>query len=91
MCVFHIVLELSSDVVIAAEFEFKKITYILSILSASECKKTVSKHIPKTESFHLNTDKPWDTLIAQMLAKISSTLRPQLLNIDNYDIMFYIT
>jgi hypothetical protein len=41
-----------------------------AILSATELKKPVSRQEPKGASFTLATDKPWDTLKAQLLAKI---------------------
>jgi len=38
----------------------------------------------------LSTDEPWDTMKAQILAKISTALNPPLVDFDNYNIMFYI-
>lgn len=68
----------------------KTITFILSILSAPEAKKQVSKHNTKTQSLQLSTDKPWDTLKAQILVKLDSALAPSILDYENYDVMFYI-
>jgi hypothetical protein len=68
----------------------KTITYILSILSAAEAKKSTSKRVAKNQSMQLSTDEPWDTMKAQILAKISMALNPPLINFDNYDITFFI-
>jgi hypothetical protein len=38
----------------------------------------------------LSTDEPWDTMKAQILAKISTALNPPLVDFNNYDITFYI-
>jgi hypothetical protein len=66
------------------------ITIVLSVLSASEAKKPASKREPKTQSAQFSTDEPWDTLKAQVLAKISTALNPPSINFAHYDIMFYI-
>ena len=50
--------------------------YTLTILSGTELKKPVSQQEPKGTSFTLATDKPWDTLKAQLLAKIDTALQP---------------
>jgi hypothetical protein len=68
----------------------KKVTYILSILSANEAKKTPAKRETKTGSVRLNTDKPWDTVKAQILVKIDAALHPKPLEFINYDINYYI-
>ncbi|KAH7907681.1 hypothetical protein BJ138DRAFT_1014114, partial [Hygrophoropsis aurantiaca] len=67
-----------------------EVSYIISILSAAEMKKAPSKRIVKNESFDLNDNEPWDTLKAQILQKISTTLNPQVLDFDDYDVTFYI-
>jgi len=64
---------------------------VLSILSASEAKKSVSKREPKTHSVQFSTDEPWDTLKAQLLAKISIALNPPIIDFAQYNIMFYIS
>jgi hypothetical protein len=64
--------------------------YILSVFSASEMKKPLLKHIAKTQSFQLSLDKPWDTMKAQILAKISAVLDPQQINFSDYEVSFYI-
>jgi hypothetical protein len=40
----------------------KIIAYILSIISYSKAKKTVSKHVPIGRWLKLQSDEPWDTL-----------------------------
>ena len=68
----------------------KTITYTLLILSTAEAKKIASKCVAETQSMQLSTDEPWDTMKAQILAKISTALNPPLVDFDNYNIMFYI-
>lgn len=63
---------------------------VLSVLSASEAKKPVSKREPKTQSAQFSTNKPWDKFKAQVLAKISTALNPPSISFTHYDIMFYI-
>jgi len=64
---------------------------VLSILSTSGAKKSVSKREPKMHSVQFSTDKPWDTLKAQLLAKISIALNPPIIDFAQYNIMFYIS
>jgi hypothetical protein len=64
--------------------------YTLAILSATELKKPVSRQEPKGASFTLATDKPWDTLKAQLLAKIDSALQPRKINFADYQIKYQI-
>ncbi|KAG6834876.1 hypothetical protein H0H93_006765 [Arthromyces matolae] len=63
-----------------------KITYILSIFSAGEMKKKPAKRMPKSGTIQLSSDKPWDTLKAQLLHKIDSTLKPKHLDFTNYTV-----
>ncbi|KIK91288.1 hypothetical protein PAXRUDRAFT_149838 [Paxillus rubicundulus Ve08.2h10] len=45
----------------------------------------------KSASFEfLHGDKPWDALQAQLLAKISQLLAPNMINFNDYDVFFYI-
>jgi hypothetical protein len=68
-----------------------EVTYILSILSAAEARKSViSKRVAKTAIFKLSSDEPWDTLKAQLLVKIDHALHPSLIQYDHYDIKFSI-
>jgi hypothetical protein len=53
--------------------------------------KPASKRTPKSHSLQLPTDKAWDTVKAQILEKISVSLRPQNLDFNNYTVLFYIT
>jgi hypothetical protein len=69
----------------------KKLTYILSILSAEEATKTVSKRTPISMALELGEKEPWDTLKAQLLMKIDTALSPHVLSFDNYTVMFYIS
>ena len=50
------------------------INYAVSVFSSAEMKKAVSKRVPKSSSFQLRTDEPWDTTKAQILVKISDAL-----------------
>jgi hypothetical protein len=69
----------------------KKLTYILSILSAEEAAKAVSKRTPISTALELGDKEPWDTLKAQLLVKINTALSPRVLDFDNYTVMFYIS
>jgi len=66
-------------------------TMVFSILSAFEAKKSPAKCKPKTQSVQFSTNKPWDTLKAQLLAKISIALNPPVIDLAQYNIMFYIS
>ena len=68
----------------------KKITYILSILSAPEANKSSSKQKLKIQSIYLSIGEPWDWMKAQILVKISAALDPCLLEFNHYEIMFFI-
>ena len=50
------------------------INYAVSVFSSAEMKKAASKRVPKCLSFQLHTEKPWDTLKAQLLVKVSNAL-----------------
>jgi hypothetical protein len=65
-------------------------TYLLNILSAVELKKPVSKRVPKNLSLVLSSSEPWETMEAQLLAKIDTALKPKTLNLNDYNIMFHI-
>jgi hypothetical protein len=64
--------------------------YIVSILSAPEADKPPYKQKPKIQSICLSADEPWDQMKAQILAKISITLNPHIIEFNDYDIMFFI-
>ncbi|KAF9473464.1 hypothetical protein BDN70DRAFT_937414 [Pholiota conissans] len=67
-----------------------KITYILTILSAQEANKPVSKRQPVSDSMELAINEPWDTVKAQLLAKIDTALNPTFLDFDDFTTMFFI-
>ncbi|KAF8185982.1 hypothetical protein BJ912DRAFT_852486, partial [Pholiota molesta] len=67
-----------------------KLTYILTILSAQEASKPVSKRQPVSDSIELGNQEPWDTVKAQLLVKIDTALNPAILNFDDFTVMFYI-
>jgi len=64
--------------------------YSLAILSTTELKKPISRQEPKGASFTLATDEPWDTLKAQLLVKIDSTLKPNKISFADYHVKYYI-
>ena len=67
------------------------INYAVSVFSAAEMKKAVSKRVPKSSSFQLRTDEPWDTTKAQLLVKISDALGAGAsLDFSKYNIMIAI-
>jgi hypothetical protein len=55
-----------------------EIMYVLTLTSAPELKKVASKCKTKSTNLQLNSDKPFDTFKAQILAKISQAIKPQL-------------
>ena len=63
-----------------------EITYMLTLTSVAELKKTVSKRKTKSANIRLNSDEPFDTFKAQVLVKISHALKPRTENIANYEI-----
>ncbi|KAG2345633.1 hypothetical protein BDR05DRAFT_946676 [Suillus weaverae] len=67
------------------------ISYMVSILSASEMKKAKSKREPVNASIDLCTDEPWDTLKAQILVKISTAINPHMLHFNNYSLTYHIS
>ncbi|KIK81086.1 hypothetical protein PAXRUDRAFT_156936, partial [Paxillus rubicundulus Ve08.2h10] len=71
----------------------KVITFIVNAMAASKLKKLLEfKHLLLSASFkfHDGSDKPWDTLQAQLLAKISQPLTPNMINFNDYNVSFYI-
>ena len=67
-----------------------KLTYLLSILSAEEAIKPVSKCLQISASLELGADEPWDRIKAQLLVKIDEALAPWVLKFDDYLTMFFI-
>ena len=50
------------------------VNYVVAFFSSAEMKKAISKRTPKSSTFRLRTDEPWDTLKAQLLVKVSEAL-----------------
>src|ERR1700678_3674956 len=69
----------------------KRLTYLISILSAEEASKPVSKRTPIIVSLELEDKEPWDTIKAQLLMKVDAALSLSVLSFDDYTIMFYIS
>lgn len=67
------------------------ITYILSIISYLEAKKTVLKHVPIGRQLELQSDEPWDTLLAQIVIQIDSVLHSSRIQFSDYNISFTIS
>jgi hypothetical protein len=68
----------------------KMLTYILTLIPASETSKPASKRAVKSATLQLKSDEPWSTLEAQLLVKISALLKPKILNYEDYQVYFYI-
>src|SRR5882762_5093797 len=90
VCTLNLKIVLISIVFAAPSDPSKTITYILSIISHSEAKKTVSKCIPVGRWLELQSDEPWDTLQAQILVQIDSALHPSKIQFSDYNISFTI-
>jgi hypothetical protein len=68
----------------------KNITYVLSITSSSDMKKPVAKRAPKTLSLQQLSNMKWDTIKAQILVKISTSLNPKNIDFRDYTVLFFI-
>lgn len=68
----------------------KDVTFVAVITSAVEMKKSQAKQVLKGVEFMFNLDEPWDTLKAQIPAKIKSVLKPKHLDFDDYNVSFFI-
>ena len=71
--------------------EARSVTYLLTIISVTEMKKSVSKRQSVSGHLKLDSDEPWDTLKAQILVKISDALRPAKIDYADYNVIFHIT
>ena len=71
--------------------EAHSVTYLLTIISATEMKKSVSKCQSVSGHLKLDSDEPWDTLKAQILVKISDALCPAKIDYADYNVIFHIT
>jgi hypothetical protein len=61
------------------------------MFSAAQMAKPKTKRgDPKSDFFRLDEDKEWDTMKAQIMAKIDSILKPRTISYDDYDITFAI-
>jgi hypothetical protein len=68
----------------------KLVTYSISMISFSDAKKPATKRTTKHATCQVQTDKPWSTLQAQLLAKISDALKPKTIHFTNYEALFHI-
>lgn len=68
----------------------KVITYVVSIISASEAKKPATKREIKHATCQVRSDLPWSTLQAQLLVKISDALKPKTIDFAHYEALFHI-
>ncbi|KIK74277.1 hypothetical protein PAXRUDRAFT_40639, partial [Paxillus rubicundulus Ve08.2h10] len=69
----------------------KVITFIINATAASKMKKCVTKCTLKSASFRFYLgDEPWDTLKAQIFAKISYLLSLKKIDFKDYSVSFYI-
>ena len=59
------------------------------MFSVAQMKKPAKQRGDSTSTYLVfRSTEPWDTLKAQLLAKISSTLKPQKLAFDDYTLSF---
>jgi len=65
--------------------------YALSLTSAINMKKPAARRAVKSQLLQLLSDHPWDALKAQILQKISISLRPRTIEFDHYTVLFYIS
>jgi len=54
-------------------------------------RKPAARCAIKSQSLQLLSDCPWDTIKAQILQKISISLRPATINFEHYTVLFYIS
>jgi len=69
---------------------FSKITYVITIYGAEELSKASAKRVAIPALMELSKKEPWDTFKAQLLVRIDNALHPGSLDINNYNVMFYI-
>lgn len=73
----------------AADSTEVKITYTISVFSASQMKKDAGKRgAPKNTFLQLSNEEPWDTFQAQMLVKVDSILKPVSIAFEDYAFYF---
>src|SRR6267154_2688409 len=69
----------------------KIITYLLTIMSASEAKKKSARQCKSiSRRIELSCTEPWDMVKAQFLNKISDALSPPQIHFDHYEFSFKI-
>jgi hypothetical protein len=64
--------------------------YILTLLSHAEAKKSAANRCAKSLSLSLSRDEPWDTVMAQLMVKISQAFGLDVVDLGNYKVMFFI-
>jgi hypothetical protein len=65
-----------------------KVTYHIACYTAAQMAKPKTKREPKSAYLHLSSAKPWDTIQAQLLVKISSIFQLDQIQYSNYDLTF---
>jgi len=65
-------------------------TYISTIFSVVDTEKAVSRQILRSLSFQLQSNKPWDTVKAQILIRISTALNLPVLDFTYYQVVLSI-
>ncbi|KAH0825694.1 hypothetical protein J3R83DRAFT_10846, partial [Lanmaoa asiatica] len=63
---------------------------VATITSAAEMKKPHARRTAKGAEFSFSLKEPWDTLLAQILSKISAALNPEVIAFDDYEITYFI-
>jgi hypothetical protein len=77
------------NIIVLPDAPKRPITYLLSIFSSKHMAKPKAKRgDPKSDFLRLDEDKEWDTVKAQVMAKIDSILKPPTIAYDDYNIMF---
>jgi hypothetical protein len=70
-------------VIVVSDMPKRTITYHLSIFSSTQMAKPKTKRgDPKSDFFRLNEDDDWDTMKAQVMAKIDMILKPATISYD---------
>lgn len=68
------------------------ISFVVSIYSLAELKKkSASARKPHRSVIQLDSSKPFDTFVAQVLVKIHANINPKETTIENYDMTFSIS
>jgi hypothetical protein len=67
------------------------ITYAIALFTTAEWKKAIAKRTPKNLSLQLKSTEPFDTVQAQILAKIDSAIDLPRNKITDYDVLYMIS